>query len=469
MKRCNYYIVLCFVTALFISCSLDEKLYSELGDNYLSDDAAKENVLLSAYGYANQRGNAPFYTSGMVAGETWSQYGAINSYFAPLINFTWTTEHDYWRQVWQPFYSAIRDANIIIANTTGSDNDKDRLLEAEAHFIRGYSYSYLYDWFGGLPIYQSPDDDLYQERKSAAETIAFIEQELLAAAEVLPAKQSTYGRATKGAALGILAWVYLNDKQWQKAAETAKRVIDLGVYSLYPDYSELFKVANEGNSEMIWVNQANPSYGVAYQANILPTDYPHQTNQTIYASEVYLYDNVVNSFEDNDARKSLIVTSYVSSVSHQEKQLLGVNRSIPDKYEFDVNAIGASYGTDIPVQRYADILLIRAEALNELNGPNDESLGLLNQIRNRANLANYRVQDFPTKEAFRNALFQERAWEFFFEQKSRTDQIRQGTFIDNAKKRGLSIAQDYQTLFPIPQSEIDANPNLKQNEGYAAN
>jgi hypothetical protein len=267
----------------------------------------------------------------------------------------------------------------------------------------------------------------------------------------------------------MLAWIYLNDKQWQKAADAAKRVIDLGVYELYPDYTELFKVANEGNKEMIWVIQANPSYGVQFQANILPTDYPHLPNQTIYASEVYLYDDLVNSFADNDRRKSLIVTSYISTVSGKEVQLLGADKSIQDKYEFDVNAIGASFGTDIPVLRYADILLIRSEALNEESGPNNESLELLNKIRIRAGLEGYKTQDLSSKDAFRDAIFKERTWEFFFEQKSRTDQIRQGTFISNARKRGITSAQEYHTLFPIPQSEIDANPNLKQNDGYVIN
>ena len=465
----NVFIYSILLAAVTSSCSLDEKLYSELGDNYLSNESAKEKVLLSAYGYANQRSNPLFYTSGMVAGETWSQYGAINSSFAPLLNFTWTTAHGWWGQTWRSFYTAIRDANIIIAKTEGSSTETDRQLGAEARFVRGYSYARLYDWFGGLPIYDSPDSELYQERKSAAETLAFIEADLQAAAEILPAKQSTYGRATKGAALGMLAWIYLNDKQWQKAADAAKRVIDLGVYELYPDYTELFKVANEGNKEMIWVIQANPPYGVPFQANILPTDYPHLPNQTIYASEVYLYDDLVNSFADNDRRKSLIVTSYISTVSGKEVQLLGADKSIQDKYEFDVNAIGASFGTDIPVLRYADILLIRSEALNEESGPNNESLELLNKIRIRAGLEGYKTQDLSSKDAFRDAIFKERTWEFFFEQKSRTDQIRQGTFISNARKRGITSAQEYHTLFPIPQSEIDANPNLKQNDGYVIN
>ena len=450
------------------SCSLDETLYSELGDNYLSEDAAKEKVLTSAYGYANLRSNDYFYTSGMVSGETWTQYGVIQNYFAYLVNFTWPTSHGYFESVWRTFYRAIRDANIVIANTTASSSPTDQALEAEARFIRGYSYAFLHDWFGGLPLYQSPNDDLYLAKASSDETVAFIEADLLAAAKVLPLKQSTYGRATKGAAIGILSRVYLNDRQWQKAAETAKQVIDLGVYDLYPDYTKLFLIENEGNSEMIWVNQANPSAGIAFLANILPTNFPHQSNQTLFASEVRFYDVFVNSFHPDDARRSLIITSYKSTTNGQELQLLGNNGCLPGKYELDPNCVGSSYGNDIPVLRYADILLSRAEALNEINGPTAESVQLLNQVRTRAHLAPYSIQDFASKEAFRNAIFQEREWEFFFEQRGRTDQIRHGTFITRAKARGLTNAKDYQVLFPIPQAEIDANPNLIQNTGYAS-
>lgn len=450
------------------SCSLDEQLYSELGDSYLFDNAAKEKVLTSAYGYANLRSNDYFYTSGMVSGETWTQYGVIQNYFAYLVNFTWPTSHGYFESVWQTFYRAIRDANIVIANTAGSSSTTDQALEAEARFIRGYSYAFLHDWFGGLPLIQSPNDDLYQTKASSDETVSFIENDLLAAAKVLPVKQSTYGKATKGAALGILARVYLNDKQWQKAAETAKQVIDLGIYDLYQDYTKLFLIENEGNSEMIWVNQANPSAGIAFLANILPTDFPHQPNQTIFASEVRLYDSFVNSFHLDDVRRSLIITSYVSTTTGQELQLLGNNGCLPGKYELDPNCVGSSYGNDIPVLRYADILLSRAEALNEVNGPTAEAVELLNQVHTRAHLAPYSVQDFSSKDAFRDAIFQEREWEFFFEQRGRTDQIRHGTFIKRARARGLINAQDYQTLFPIPQAEIDANPNLVQNPGYAS-
>jgi hypothetical protein len=124
------------------------------------------------------------------------------------------------------------------------------------------------------------------------------------------------------------------------------------------------------------------------------------------------------------------------------------------------------HGGDIPLIRYADILLSRAEALVMSTGSvSAEALGLLNQIRTRSGLSSYTSQDASTKDQFIDLIIKERGWEFYSEGKRREDFIRQGIFIQNAISRGLP-AKPYQVLFPIPQSEIDANKKLVQNPGY---
>jgi hypothetical protein len=466
MKSYKIYPVLLLVFIFpFYACDtlLDETVYSELTtDTYLTSEEAKLSILYSAYGNAQLREYYYFYGPGMTSGETWNEFGAIETHFTPLCNFTWVSSHEYFSGLWNKLYSVIRDANIILDNTS-KENGEEQLI-AEAKFLRGFSYSLLYDWFGALPLYASSSGDLYLERSSEEETVRFIEKDLAEAAADLPVRQDTYGRATKGAALGILAKLYLNTKQWQKSADTAKEIIDLNRYRLIPDYRDVFSIENEGNDELIWVIQANPQVGIPFVANTFPTDYPHLPNQTIYASRVYLFDNFVNSFDAADTRKDLIVTSYTST-NGEFVQLLGNNRSLAGKYEFDKDAAGASYGNDTPVLRYADILLARAEALNELNGPNDESIELINAVRERAGVSPLQSTQF-TKETLRDHIFKERLWEFYFEQKSRTDQIRQGTFISGAQARGKTAAKPHHVLFPLPLTEINANPNLQQNEGY---
>ena len=141
-----------------------------------------------------------------------------------------------------------------------------------------------------------------------------------------------------------------------------------------------------------------------------------------------------------------------------------MTQSLSGKYEFDPSAAGAAQGNDLPVVRYADILLSRAESLNELTGPTQEAIDLINLVRIRAGVVPLTVGSF-TKETLRNALLTEREWEFYSESKRREDQIRQGRFISGAKARG-KVAEPFHERFPIPLTEINANPKLQQNPGY---
>ena len=108
--------------------------------------------------------------------------------------------------------------------------------------------------------------------------------------------------------------------------------------------------------------------------------------------------------------------------------------------------------------------MTRAEALNELNGPTQEAIDLVNEIRNRAGVIPLILGSF-NKDSLRDAILREREWEFYFEGNAREDQIRHGVMISRARARGKN-AQDFHVLYPIPQRELDANSNLEQNPGY---
>jgi hypothetical protein len=135
---------------------------------------------------------------------------------------------------------------------------------------------------------------------------------------------------------------------------------------------------------------------------------------------------------------------------------------------WDNNQVGNNSGNDVPIIRYADILLTRAEALNELNGPTTECFSLINQVRTRAGIPNLTLTDAGTKDIFRDAILRERGWEFVGEGKRREDLIRQGKFLTLATSRGVPAANinDNKLVFPIPQTEIDANKLCVQNPGY---
>ena len=384
--------------------------------------------------------------------------------------FTWDSSIDWFETEWEVLYQAIRDANILLENLE-DEGEFNRLVRAEANFIRGWSYYLLHLYFGPTPLYTSSSDEYNQAKASEDDMQAFIEQELMAAADGLPAEQEEYGRATEGAALGLLCKFYLNTKQWQKSADVAQQIIDLNRYALVSNYADVFSLDNEGNAELLWtlVRTASGAVGNTggaqyINAHTFPTDYPLLPNQSVYAARTYFFDEFINSFEEGDTRRDMIVTEYVNT-SGELIILLGNDQSLSLKYEFDPNANGPGMGNDMPEVRYADVLLSRAEALNELNGPSQESIDLINQVRARAGVSLLSLNSFSTKESLRDHIMKEREWEFYAEAKRRQDQIRAETFIQKAQARGHN-AQPFHKLFPIPLSEINANPNLEQNTGY---
>lgn len=450
---------------------LEPNVNSELSSNTLNTKEGMNALLSSAY--ANAQINSSFggrvgytYSSMLPAGLAWTRKGGVNSNLQPLIDFTWTSDNQFLGAYWNVLYEAIRDANIVLANIE-NDNFSTEFINqvtAEAKFIRGWSYSELYVKFGPIPLQKTPTDDPRLPRASEEEMRSFIEQQLSEAASTLPVEQEEYGRATKGAVLGVLSKYYLNTKQWQKSADIAEQIIDMNEYRLMSNYEDVFALENEGNKELLWVLPYNGNSGNNINAFTFPVNYPLPfTNIRNFAAETFLFDSFVNSFEDNDSRKELIQTEYTTTAGEQFIGL-GNDQSLPRKYPFDPNGSGGSQGQDVPVVRYADILLSQAEALNEINGPTQESIDLINQVRERAGVEPLDINDF-NKESLRDQIFAEREKEFFYEFKTREFRIRQGTFISIAQSRGKN-AQSHHVLYPIPQEEMDANPQVNQNPGY---
>src|SRR5690606_5644418 len=143
----------------------------------------------------------------------------------------------------------------------------------------------------------------------------------------------------------------------------------------------------------------------------------------------------VNSMAPTDKRRSLICTSYINNNNVTVNLMNDDDNARRFKY-WDNTIVGNNGGSDVPVLRYADILLTRAEALNELAAtPPTECFTLINQVRTRAGLENLTIVNTPTKDDFRDAIFRERGWEFISEGKRREDLIRQGTFLSLAIAR----------------------------------
>ena len=489
--KLQYYLSAAFLgmLLLFSGCKnlLTEEVFAQLDPTALfASQNGIEKVLFAAYNVPEYLGEGSFILmlEDCLTDEAWITGGEFGLSSAVMTNFTFDASYPTKFPVaWSGDYRCIRDCNLVLENIDKSPVNatiKSRLI-AEARFIRAYIYYTLYERYGGVPLRLSTGSDLAMARATDQEMQAFLGKEFTEVAIDLPNKGEIsgyqYGRATKGAALSFLCKFFLNTKQWQKCADVAKQIMNLGIYQLWPDISTLFTVNNEViNKEFIWAAPADISmYDRSNQIDggVFPPQFARSidgrivftSNMINKAFHLRMYDSFYNSFDPADARKKMIISSYINAAG-QTVSLLNQDNTRPFKYVPDPNALGANHGNDIPVIRYADILLARAEALNELNGPTQEALDLLQMVRTRSGLTTPLVLASFTKETLRDRIFAERGWEFYIEGLRRQDLIRQGKFISSAQARGVTNAKEYRTLYPSPQNEIDANPLCKQNPGY---
>ncbi len=467
---------------------LREEVYTQYEpDAFLADPAGVDALLVGAYSefiYTAFAETNHFILAQLPTDETWETGGGLNRQALPFIEFTWDASDGYFNGHYNSRYSAIAAANNVLAvveTVEGLDPATGIRIQAESRFLRAYSYYILHDFFGPTPIITVPPGASLDEveaigketaRATEEEYRAYVEADLQFAAENL-----SYGglssRANRGSSLALLAKFYLDNKQWQEAADAAGRVIDEGSYELYEDYQELFSVEGENNNEYIFrfECQVGSSQQNVYMPYAFPPNYPIESNWENFGAQFRTYTAFYETFEEGDLRTEIYITEYTPTTTGELTPLLRDSDGAPlddvrnFKYKPDPNANGRFSGNDYPLIRLADILLTRAEALNEVSGPNQESIDLINRVRSRAGVAPLSLGDYGTTAALREFLLAERGRELTSEDKRRTDLIRHGKFIEQAIARGKP-AKPYHVLYPLPQSQLDNNPNLRQNDGY---
>lgn len=414
-------------------------------------------------------------------------------------------------EIWQQHYAAIKRANVALDKIPAiafDENLKNRLL-AEAKFLRALYYFNLVRLYGGVPLiveYQTYINagDYAIEKSPATAVYAQIEQDLSEAAAVLPARYNSpdVGRATAGAAKALLAKVYLTkaslplniQAHYEDAVETAEEAlspIDGGTgnygYDLIANYAEVFLPAYKNGVEHIFsaqfksnsLNQGNNETPRAILSGIpgLPGNYAHMVR--FYKEGEDTFFSIFKLFQPNDKRKYVsFVTSFTSPTNGNRYSLPLDNPAVPgDSTPFhnklwdpDAAPVTNQSAANVAIIRYADLLLIHAEAENELNGPTEKAYRSLNRVRNRAGLDN--LTPGLTKDQFRDSIYLDRRLELVFEYQRWFDLIRQkdaagnGILIRNLHKVGKINATDKHYLYPIPQSELDNNDLLVQNRGW---
>ncbi|MBO9154806.1 RagB/SusD family nutrient uptake outer membrane protein [Chitinophaga sp. GCM10012297] len=380
-----------------------------------------------------------------------------------LDNYVHTPQNGILRETWTTFYQGISYANFVIDKVPDIDMDaalRDRLV-AEGKFLRAFYYYHLVRLFGDLPLVNtalaSLDKLTYPKRSPATGIYAQIVADLKDAEAVLPPSYTgaDQGRATKGAAKAFLASVYLTTKQYQLAADKAAEVMAPGAgYGLWTNLTDIFDIKNEFGKENIFDVQFVS--GPGGQGGNLIAFFAQENNSVggrgfgSFQPTQELYD----AFDDADLRKTVWFSKGTDNKYYCNKW---IDADAKTENQSDNNW---------PLMRYAEVVLIFAEAYNEVNAPTDGNPAYLavNSIRGRANLP---ALSGLSQDQLRKAIWQERRFELAFEGQRWFDLVRTGTLVTTLSAKGTVNIKDFHVLFPVPQFEIDLNQNLKpQNTGY---
>lgn len=363
---------------------------------------------------------------------------------------------------WANFNNNVYRCNLLLDQIDGANfaENLKKQYKGEAMFIRALNYFNMYRIWGGVPATKhvvSAAEALKVARYSDEQMFDLIAGDLKEIVDnnYLPETYSSadMGRATSGAAKALLGKVYLTFHKWTEAKDILSQLI--GKYQLVSPIAQVFNVDNKNNNEIIFAvhfNKEIEGEGHSYWYNL--TNASDDTNQT---------SSLLNTFPTGDTRKDLI--TYVQV----EKNVRLMNKFYDTK-----SPTFKTVGNDQILLRYADVLLMYAEALNEIQYDASEgslALKYLNAVRQRAGISNLTAKQLPTQEKFRKGILVERQREFPYEGQRWFDLVRMGFAKSVMAENGVEI-KDYQLLFPIPQQEIEKVGDksiLWQNPGYDNN
>lgn len=393
---------------------------------------------------------------------------------------------------WGQCYEGIGRCNSVIEYVTPfqMDEAKKKQWIAEAKYLRAMYYFELVNYYGSAPlILEVPNIETQIDlpRTSKEELIKQILSDLTDAANALPEKYTAsgdVGRPTKYAAIGLMARLYLYNERWQEAEDACRQIMESGRYELYPNYRQIFARDNEGNSEVIFdIQFLNPLF--THSADLIMRQYnicaPLLDIVKAYdMADGTPYDDSKPLYEDRDPRfyQSIIypgttfmgkpvTNDFFKFTGYTYKKFSVYDTQQMDQYDWnDINMI---------YLRYADVLLMFAEARNErLGSPDQEVYDALNLIRDRESVKMplFEIAKNYSKEDMRKIIRHER----------RIELVCEGLYYNDIRRWGIAkevmngpiykhdgtmietrVFQDKDYLWPVPEREIRENPNLLPN------
>jgi hypothetical protein len=392
----------------------------------------------------------------------WAAYSELKMY-------TFNASHPFFQDHYRVCYEGVKRSNAVIDMPLGVvDANTRELMVAQAKFLRAVYYFDLVKMYGGVPLWtrSSIDGEIMKPRSSADQVYQQITQDMKDAEAALPptwTNAADKGRATSYAASAFLARIYL---QWGKPAEALTYCNKLsGKFHLYNNLKDIFDPKNKNAEyENIFEVQFRHSGSWGLEGSIQhsywgprgvggPTNFGGWGG---FGPTNYVY----NSFAANDKRRAAFFLTTFNGVT----QSPATNNKFWDP---ETGNVIEDDNLNFILIRYADVLLMKAEALNAIRDASNDKYDALNEVRRRAGLGEIKAADNFTEEQFAELVLQERLHELCFEHLRRFDLIRFGKLKPYLKDRmGIEI-QDYHVLYPIPQAARDANEAIGENNpGY---
>lgn len=491
------YLLYTLCVVLFASCDLYREDYTEIStENF----PKTENDLKLAVNSLMYEFGTGYWNGESIFGANYQGYQVMSDMTTDVLWSCWGWESDvlYYQQ-WKDnntssisgyFYNAfahyqfMSKARNVIRRIQASEAPEEAKIHyaAEAHALRGWMGLYLYDNFGPIPVATDAqlDDPLtfnYIGRLTEEQYDSVMTEDLTYAIKYLP-EIAPRGRMTKGIAMTILLKYRMMQGRFKDAEQLCRDIIALGVYSLQPNYVDVFDITKKDNNEIILCVPANgsASWTANYMtAEILPADMPWAEKSTGWGGYVMPWD-FYNTFNAADKRLECVYTNYTTATGRYMDKTNSAQLSygaLPLKYSVDPNMTGAQAGNDLIIYRYSDILLSLAECIARNSGVNSEAEDCLNQVRRRAGLGD--IMGYNTND-FLDAILAERGHEFFLEGLRRQDLIRFGKYAEYANIRinaANAAGGNYYNVtsvhnrYPIPQAFIDESKSaIIQNPGY---
>lgn len=510
MKATNIFknIVACSIGMSMLSgcLNLDEELYGRLSpETYYQTEEEALSSVVGVYQFLSYMSRA--------GGDGWrvSEYGT-DEFFCPgrasggwydeanmqIMAHKITPDNAALERVWeQSIFKIIGGANAVLASMESSPmRDNLKPLIAETRALRAYGYYYAMDYFGNVPLFTGAKVDANDLPKTAPrkEIFDFVVKEFTEAAADLPSitevnRASYYPRLTKEAVYTALASVYLNAEvyadqaHWADVVTMCDNVIRTNAYSLEDKVGDCFLATNEANStEVISSFAVDPARGVDGNEFILYAQ--HALDQKKYnlafapANGYCFTDEALNRYEAGDERlelleygpqyyqdgvtplcdddgNQLVLTTIKDMVAAQENEGYRVLKYSP----VGVAWSGSRADNDYILERYSNVLLMKAEALFRQGQQTGEALELVNQVRRRSNLADW-------DELTLKKIEEERAREFIWENQRRRDMIRFGSYFTDTWFYKTTATEEWRGIYPIPAIQLNNNPNLEQNPNY---